>query len=178
MDGFPAKYLFDQTIGYSYDDIILLPGYIDFRLDDISLETHITKNIKINYPFISSPMDTVTESKMAITMALMGGIGILHNNNTIEEQIMELRYAFHAFDVNGSGYIELDELKNGLKNLGWNVSQKGIDHIMKVTESKDDRLDFEEFVAANATLWKNDMVSFTWSCSKTFEFFKIMKFEF
>ena len=91
MDGYSVNEIFDQHTGYSYDDIILLPGFIDFGIDDINLETQLTRNIKIKFPFISSPMDTVTESKMAITMALMGGIGILHNNNTIEEQVMELK---------------------------------------------------------------------------------------
>ena len=74
-----------------------------------------------------------------------------------EEEISELRYAFHAFDANGSGFIEHDELHDGLKLLGWEISENGIQHLLQLVESKDDKLSFEEFVAANATLWKNDM---------------------
>ncbi len=86
-DGFSAEEILSGKIGYSYNDIILLPRYFDFVVDEVSLKTRITRNIASSFPFISSPMDTVTEEKMAINMALLGGIGILHYNNTIEEQV-------------------------------------------------------------------------------------------
>ncbi len=86
LDGLSADKLFDSGTGYTYDDFILLPGHIDFTSDDVSLETQLTREIKIKTPIVSSPMDTVTESEMAIAMALLGGIGIIHYNNTIEEQ--------------------------------------------------------------------------------------------
>lgn len=74
------------------------------------------------------------------------------------DDIDQLRYAFHAFDANGSGFIELEEITEGLHALGWNVNQKGIDHIMEVAKSNDDKLSFEEFIAANSVLWKNSMI--------------------
>lgn len=86
-DGFTAENIFNQPTGYTYNDIILLPGYFDFDKNIVSFTTKLTNNINIQLPFISSPMDTVTEEKMAISMALLGGIGILHYNNTIEEQV-------------------------------------------------------------------------------------------
>ncbi len=88
LDGLSADKLFDSGTGsgYTYDDFILLPGHIDFSADDVSLETQLTREIKIKTPLMSSPMDTVTESEMAIAMALLGGIGIIHYNNTIAEQ--------------------------------------------------------------------------------------------
>jgi len=85
MDGFTAESIFNQFIGYTYDDIIILPGYVSNGVDSIKLSTRLTKNITINSPIVSSPMDTVTEHNMAINMALQGGIGIIHNNNTIEK---------------------------------------------------------------------------------------------
>ncbi|WKZ18464.1 MAG: IMP dehydrogenase [Candidatus Jettenia sp. CY-1] len=90
-NGLDAKTFFEYQGGITYNDFILLPGYINFSLDEISLETNLTRNIKIKRPVVSSPMDTVTESKMAISMALLGGIGIIHYNNTIEEQVKEVR---------------------------------------------------------------------------------------
>jgi IMP dehydrogenase len=89
-NGVDAAALFEEG-GLTYDDFILLPGYIDCSLADISLDSKLTRDIAIKSPVVSSPMDTVTESLMAIYMALLGGIGIVHYNNTIEEQAEEVR---------------------------------------------------------------------------------------
>ena len=91
MDGYSAQDILNDKVGYSYDDLILLPSYIDFTVNDVKLETKITKNVRIKVPLVSSPMDTVTESKLAIQLALQGGIGIIHCNNSIEEQTREVR---------------------------------------------------------------------------------------
>ena len=90
-DGFSAQKLFDSTFGLAYNDFIILPGYIDFLPDEVTLETQLTRNITLKKPLVSSPMDTVTEARMAITLALMGGIGIVHYNNTVEEQVAEVQ---------------------------------------------------------------------------------------
>src|SRR3990170_6073830 len=86
-NGLDANVFFEKAGGITYNDFILLPGHIDFALEEISLETNLTRNIKIKRPVVSSPMDTVTEGQMAISMALLGGIGIIHYNNTIDEQV-------------------------------------------------------------------------------------------
>ncbi len=91
LDGLSADKLFEKGTGYTYDDFILLPGHIDFTADDVQLDTQLTRDIKLKTPLVSSPMDTVTESRMAIAMALQGGIGIIHYNNSIEEQQREVR---------------------------------------------------------------------------------------
>eukprot|EP00388_Colpodella_angusta_P026532 GDKK01006068.1.p1 GENE.GDKK01006068.1~~GDKK01006068.1.p1 ORF type:complete len:518 (+),score=130.01 GDKK01006068.1:32-1555(+) len=90
-DGCTASQIFTGPIAYTYDDIIMMPGYINFSVNDVTLHTRLTRNINIRLPVVSSPMDTVTESKMAITMALLGGIGIIHNNMTIEEQVEQVK---------------------------------------------------------------------------------------
>jgi len=91
LDGLSGEQLFSHREGYTYADYIILPGHINFAAEDVSLQTQVTKKIKLNLPFISSPMDTVTEAQMAIHMALFGGLGIIHCNNTIEEQCAEVR---------------------------------------------------------------------------------------
>lgn len=78
-------------LGLTFDDVLLLPGYADFSRSDISLSTNITKKIKINIPFVSSPMDTVTESRLAIALAKMGGIGFIHRNFSISDQAAEVK---------------------------------------------------------------------------------------
>jgi IMP dehydrogenase len=90
-DGFSAEEIFAKKVGWAYNDFIILPGYIDFAPEEVSLESRLSRNIILKNPLVSSPMDTVTEAKMAIGLALMGGVGIIHYNNTIEEQVDEVR---------------------------------------------------------------------------------------
>jgi IMP dehydrogenase len=80
-------------LGLTFDDILLLPGYSDFFRSDIDLSTQLTKRISIRIPLISSPMDTVTEARLAIALAKSGGIGIIHRNLTIEDQVAEAEKA-------------------------------------------------------------------------------------
>ncbi|PKL40062.1 MAG: IMP dehydrogenase [Spirochaetae bacterium HGW-Spirochaetae-1] len=90
-DGFSGEELFTRHTGYAYNDFIILPGYIDFAPDDVILESKLTRHISLKSPLVSSPMDTVTEAEMAIGLALMGGIGIIHYNNTPAQQAEEIR---------------------------------------------------------------------------------------
>lgn len=76
--------------GLTFDDVLLIPQASEVTPNMVDLSTRLTKKIRLNIPFMSSAMDTVTESKMAIAIAREGGIGIIHKNMTIEEQASEV----------------------------------------------------------------------------------------
>ncbi len=75
----------------TFDDVLVIPRHSDVLPKDVNLQTKLTRNLSLNLPFCSAAMDTVTESKMAIGLAALGGIGIIHKNNSPEEQAEEVR---------------------------------------------------------------------------------------
>ncbi|MFL5327841.1 MAG: IMP dehydrogenase [Gemmataceae bacterium] len=76
--------------GITFDDVLLEPGYSDVVPAEVDVKTQLTRNITLNIPIISSPMDTVTESDLAIALAQEGGLGIIHKNLTIQAQTTEV----------------------------------------------------------------------------------------
>lgn len=91
LDGLSAEELFAPGKGLTYDDFIVLPGYIDFQASEAEMEAGVTRSIKLKRPIVGSPMDTVTEWKMAAYLALLGGIGIIHYNNSVDAQVEHVR---------------------------------------------------------------------------------------
>jgi IMP dehydrogenase len=75
---------------YSFDDVLLIPGYSDVLPKDVNISTRLTRNITLNIPIISAAMDTVTEADAAITMAREGGMGFIHRNMSIDSQAIEV----------------------------------------------------------------------------------------
>jgi IMP dehydrogenase len=86
-----AVAIMDIPLGLTFDDVLLRPAESDFLPTDADTRTRLTREIGLNIPVVSSAMDTVTEADMAIVMAQMGGIGVLHRNLTIEEQCAAVR---------------------------------------------------------------------------------------
>src|SRR6266853_846875 len=76
--------------GITFDDVLLEPGYSDVLPRDADVRTQLTRNIPLNVPIVSSPMDTVTESELAVALAQEGGIGIIHKNLSIAAQTREV----------------------------------------------------------------------------------------
>ena len=75
----------------TFDDVSLVPAHSNILPRDVSLATRLTPTIGLNIPVVSSAMDTVTEARLAITMAQLGGIGIIHKNMSVERQADEVR---------------------------------------------------------------------------------------
>ena len=81
---------FVEFEGITYDDVLLVPGFSKVLPRDVDISTWLTRKIRLSIPLVSSAMDTVTESAMAISLAREGGIGIIHKNLTIDEQAGEV----------------------------------------------------------------------------------------
>ena len=81
----------DIRLGLTFDDVLLVPGESEVLPSETDLSTFVTRDIRLNVPILSSAMDTVTEADMAIVMAQLGGLGVLHRNLGIEEQAQAVR---------------------------------------------------------------------------------------
>ena len=77
-------------LGLTFDDVLLLPGISDVVPSEVDTSAQVTRNISIKMPLVSSAMDTVTEARMAISMARQGGVGVLHRNLSIEAQAAQV----------------------------------------------------------------------------------------
>ena len=75
----------------TFDDVLLLPGYSEHVARDVSLQTSLTNSIDLNIPLLSSAMDTVTESRLAIALAQAGGLGVIHKNMSVEDHAKQVR---------------------------------------------------------------------------------------
>jgi IMP dehydrogenase len=84
MNSFPQE-------GLTFDDVSLVTNYADFLPADTDISTRLSRNINLNIPFVSAAMDTVTEGKMAIAMATLGGIGVIHKNLEVKRQADEVK---------------------------------------------------------------------------------------
>src|SRR5207245_8889781 len=84
--GFRAKFK-NSDVAVTFRDLILLPGWTEVEPSQVELSTQVSQKHSINIPLVSSPMDTVTESEMAIGLARLGGLGVIHRNCTADEEL-------------------------------------------------------------------------------------------
>jgi len=79
-----------QAQALTFDDVSLVPAHSTVLPRDVSLATRLTRNLRLNLPIVSAAMDTVTEARLAVAMAQLGGIGIIHKNLTAQQQAAEV----------------------------------------------------------------------------------------
>ena len=132
----------------TFDDVTLAPQYSKVLPSDVSTVTVLSNQLKLDIPILSSAMDTVTESKMAIALAKQGGIGVIHRNLTISQQINEIKKvkskSFKVGAAVGTNESELNRIKNILKldidlivvDTAHGHSQKVADTILKIKKIK------------------------------------------
>ena len=114
------KFTFNSE--FTYKDLRLLPGFTDFPISEIRLNSRFTSRIPLSIPLVSAAMDTVTEHRLAIALALEGGIGVIHRNNTIEEQVREV--------------VKVKRFKNGFVHEPKTLSpEHHIDDLVKIKET-------------------------------------------
>ena len=103
----------------TFDDVLLLPDYSEIVARDVNMQTKLTNKIHLNIPLVSSAMDTVTESRLAIALAQAGGIGIVHKNMSVDEQAREVRAVkkFESGVVRDPITIEADALVSELLEI-------------------------------------------------------------
>ncbi len=87
MNDRSEKFAFE---GLTFDDVLLVPARTEVQPRDVSTVTNLTRDIVLNIPIVSAPMDTVTEARLAIALAREGGIGIIHRNLSVEAQLTEV----------------------------------------------------------------------------------------
>ncbi|WP_415952411.1 IMP dehydrogenase [Streptomyces sp. KLOTTS4A1] len=87
VDGVPGKF---ATLGLTYDDVLLLPGASEVLPNAVDTSSRISRNVRVNIPLLSAAMDKVTEARMAIAMARQGGVGVLHRNLSVEDQVNQV----------------------------------------------------------------------------------------
>ena len=132
----------------TFDDVTLSPQYSRVLPSDVSTKTDLSNNLKLDIPILSSAMDTVTESKMAIALAKQGGIGVIHRNLTIEQQIIEIKKVkskgFKVGAAVGTNESEFNRVKQIIKNgvdlivvdTAHGHSQRVADIILKIKRIK------------------------------------------
>ncbi|AMN67266.1 IMP dehydrogenase [Psychrobacter sp. P11G5] len=134
----------------TFDDVLLLPAYSEVLPKTANLSTRLTKNITLNLPLISAAMDTVTESEMAITMAQLGGMGILHKSMDIVKQAMQVRRVkkFEAGTVVDPITVHPEMTIGNLLQLtqdnnisGVPVVEKGTDKVVGIVTHRDWRFE-------------------------------------
>ncbi|MFN4041661.1 MAG: IMP dehydrogenase [Brevundimonas sp.] len=154
--------------GLTFDDVLLEPGPSEVMPADVDVSTRLTRDIKLNIPLLSSAMDTVTESRLAIAMAQAGGLGVLHRNMTIEEQADQVR-AVKRYE---SGMVvnpvtispdtplgEVRQIVERKRITGFPVVDPATGRLVGMLTNRDMRFESDPSVKASALMTTGDLIT-------------------
>lgn len=130
MDSLNGKVVFQ---GLTFDDVLLVPDYSTVVPSQVNLTTQLTKKIKLSVPLLSAAMDTVTEKEMAIVLANLGGLGIIHKNMTIEDQASMVKTVKES--VKTSEVASVDEKGQLLCGAAVGVGDHTLDRVRALVEA-------------------------------------------
>ncbi len=161
--------------GLTFDDVLLEPGASDVMPGQVDTSTRFTREISLNIPLVSSAMDTVTESRLAIAMAQHGGLGVLHRNMTPEEQAEQVRevkryesgMVINPLTINPDTPLsEVLAIKSRRKISGFPVVEPGTGKLVGILTNRDMRFEGSSEVPAKALMTKDNLITVREGCSQ------------
>lgn len=130
-----SKKLKEAPEGYTFDDFLILPGASQVEPKDVSTQSMVSRNFKLNIPLISSAMDTVTESEMAISLAQEGGMGVIHRNMTIKQQVKQVKQVKKSGELTIHDVITINP-ESSLKEAHQMMDQENVGGMPVVDDGK------------------------------------------
>ncbi|HEY9235901.1 MULTISPECIES: IMP dehydrogenase [Phenylobacterium] len=157
----------DIREGLTFDDVLLEPGASDVMPTQVDTATRFTREISLNIPLVSSAMDTVTESRLAIAMAQAGGLGVLHRNLTVEEQADQVRevkryesgMVINPLTIHPDTTLrEVREIKARRKISGFPVVEPGTGKLVGILTNRDMRFEGRDDIPAKELMTKDNLI--------------------
>jgi IMP dehydrogenase len=154
--------------GLTFDDVLLEPGPSDVMPTQVSTETRLTREIRLNIPLVSAAMDTVTESRLAIAMAQAGGMGILHRNMTVDgqaDQVREVKRYESGMVINpltihpDTTLSEVLEIKARRHISGFPVVERGSGKLVGILTNRDMRFEGDPTVPASQLMTREGLIT-------------------
>ena len=161
--------------GLTFDDVLLEPGASEVMPGQVDTATRFTREIRLNIPIVSSAMDTVTESRLAIAMAQAGGMGILHRNLTVEEQadqVREVKRYESGMVINpvtihpDTTLREIREIKARRRISGFPVVEPGTGRLVGMLTNRDMRFENGDDVPARALMTSENLITVREGCTQ------------
>ena len=154
--------------GLTFDDVLLEPGPSEVMPTQVDTTTRLTREIRLNIPIVSSAMDTVTESRLAIAMAQSGGLGVLHRNFTVDEQADQVRevkryesgMVINPLTIHPDTTLgEVREIKARRRISGFPVVERDTGKLVGILTNRDMRFEASDATPASALMTTQGLIT-------------------